>query len=106
MGLLSRDKSDYRITSDLARPHRAPSLFLSFSFSSPLPSPARLRLTMVKAVVLGAAGLYSSSYNAVLKLTQYEGGIGQPLALLLKTNPLVTEVIDFSNNLAPQTQTH
>jgi hypothetical protein len=58
---------------------------------------------MVKAVVLGAAGLYSSSYNVVPKLTQYEGGIGQPLALLLKTNPLVTEVADSSNDVAPQT---
>lgn len=53
---------------------------------------------MVKAVVLGAAGQYSQSSNIGPNLTWVQGGIGQPLALLLKTNPLVTEVIGSSND--------
>jgi hypothetical protein len=47
---------------------------------------------MVKAVVLGAAG-ESIIFIFVLDIifTQSAGGIGQPLALLLKANPLVSE---------------
>ena len=45
---------------------------------------------MVKAVVLGAAG-ESLIFILYLVFTQSAGGIGQPLALLLKANPLVTE---------------
>ena len=48
---------------------------------------------MVKAVVLGAAGksIISVISGSSRYLRQCAGGIGQPLALLLKANPLVTE---------------
>jgi hypothetical protein len=46
---------------------------------------------MVKAVVLGAAGVCKSSLPSQSS-SHSTGGIGQPLALLLKTNPRVTEV--------------
>jgi len=45
---------------------------------------------MVKAVVLGAAG--KSMPTDLLKRLTFVGGIGQPLSLLLKINPLITEV--------------
>jgi malate dehydrogenase len=46
---------------------------------------------MVKATVCGAAGEQSfpSEYRRELI---YLGGIGQPLSLLLKLNPLITEL--------------
>lgn len=48
---------------------------------------------MVKAVVLGAAGERDRIGSPFLRLlTDQTGGIGQPLALLLKANPLITEV--------------
>lgn len=48
-------------------------------------------LIMVKAVVLGAAGTLDD-VQTILRSHYVAGGIGQPLALLLKANPLVTEV--------------
>lgn len=50
---------------------------------------------MVKAVVLGAAGLPYPCLASIVspwRLTYPLGGIGQPLALLLKANPLISEV--------------
>lgn len=60
---------------------------------------------MVKAVVCGAAGKRPSPQSLVLGirrpcippdgntlLTLSPGGIGQPLSLLLKLNPLITEL--------------
>lgn len=46
---------------------------------------------MVKAVVLGAAGESIIFFQVVSSIHKSPGGIGQPIALLLKANPLVTE---------------
>lgn len=49
---------------------------------------------MVKAVVLGAAG--KTHFLLLVASSKYiPGGIGQPLALLLKANPLVTEACNY-----------
>lgn len=56
-----------------------------------------------KAVVLGAAG--AVVFSLFLQLTQVlSGGIGQPLSLLLKTNPLVKEVSVHRERRARVTQ--
>lgn len=50
---------------------------------------------MVKAVVLGAASEFPDlcSFYSLFPIDALSGEIGQPLALLLKANPLVTQVI-------------
>jgi hypothetical protein len=63
------------------------------SFLSPH-NPQNL-IKMVKAVVLGAAGKSCFCRFSSLISLGLSGGIGQPLALLLKANPLVTEVNVF-----------
>jgi hypothetical protein len=48
---------------------------------------------MVHAVVLGAAGKSILSNNAGSGCSScISGGIGQPVSLLLKTNPIITKV--------------
>jgi malate dehydrogenase len=70
---------------------------------------------MVKVVVAGAAGTcfsrvvliapYSLSFNSSRRFT---GGIGQPLSLLMKLNPLVTELslYDVVNAVGVSLLTH
>jgi malate dehydrogenase len=61
---------------------------------------------MVKAVVAGAAGP-SSSLHAERNVadTRFPGGIGQPLSLLLKLNPLITELSLYDVVNAPGVST-
>lgn len=47
---------------------------------------------MVKATVCGAAGTLSSLHRLAEFTHSPSGGIGQPLSLLLKLNPLITEL--------------